>query len=78
MNEALVQAVHRFLAMTRSRLLIANVEDLLGQIEQMNLPGTDRDLYPNWRRRLPVALEKWRRARAAGGVRAGDERGARG
>ena len=59
MNEALVQAVHRFLAMTRSRLLIANVEDLLGQIEQMNLPGTDRDLYPNWRRRLPVALERW-------------------
>ena len=59
MDEVLVQAVHRFLAMTRSRLLIANVEDLLGQIEQMNLPGTDRDLYPNWRRRLPVALEDW-------------------
>ena len=59
MDETLVEAVHRFLAMTRSRLLIANVEDLLGQIEQMNLPGTDRDLYPNWRRRLPVALEAW-------------------
>ena len=59
MDEALVRAVHRFLARTRSRLLLANVEDLLGQVEQMNLPGTDRDVYPNWRRRLPVALEDW-------------------
>lgn len=59
MDEELVRLVHRFLARTRSRLLLANVEDLLGQVEQMNLPGTDRDVYPNWRRKLPVALEDW-------------------
>jgi len=59
MDDELVRAIHVFLARTRSRLLLANVEDLLGQIEQMNLPGTDRDVYPNWRRKLPVALERW-------------------
>ena len=64
MDDALVLAVHRFLARSRSRLLLANVEDLLGQVEQMNLPGTDRDLYPNWRRKLPLALERWTDHRA--------------
>lgn len=59
MSDALVAAVHRYLARTPSRLLLANIEDLLGQIEQMNLPGTDRDVYPNWRRKLPVDLESW-------------------
>jgi len=57
MDEALVAAVHAFLAMSPSRVLVANLEDLVGQHEQMNLPGTDRDVYPNWRRRLPVDLE---------------------
>ncbi len=56
MDDALVAAIHGFLARTRSMLLVANVEDMIGQVEQMNLPGTDRDLYPNWRRRLGVAL----------------------
>jgi len=56
MDEALVAAVHAFLAMSPSRVLVANLEDLVGQHEQMNLPGTDRDVYPNWRRRLPADL----------------------
>lgn len=57
----LVQAIHLFLARSRSMMLIANMEDLLGQMEQINLPGTDRDLYPNWRRKLPIVLEYWPR-----------------
>jgi len=57
MDEALVAAVHAFIAQSPSQLLVANLEDLVGQSEQMNLPGTDRDLYPNWRRRLHVPLE---------------------
>ena len=61
MGAALVTAVHRYLARTPARLLLANIEDLLGQIEQMNLPGTDRDVYPNWRRKLPEELEQWSR-----------------
>ena len=58
-DEALIEAIHRFLARTHSMMLIANLEDLLGQTQQINLPGTDRDLYPNWRRKLPLLLEHW-------------------
>jgi 4-alpha-glucanotransferase len=32
------------------------IEDALGVIEQANIPGTTTE-HPNWRRRLPVALE---------------------
>jgi 4-alpha-glucanotransferase len=50
-------AVAGFLARTRSRLLAISLEDLLGLIDQPNIPGTV-DEYPNWRRRLPVALDE--------------------
>ncbi|MGA7489461.1 MAG: 4-alpha-glucanotransferase [Xanthobacteraceae bacterium] len=46
----------RFLADAPSRLLILSMEDLLGVTDQVNLPGTT-DAHPNWRQRLPVALE---------------------
>ena len=48
-------AVAGFLARTKSRLLAISLEDLLGVIEQPNIPGTV-DEHPNWRRRLPLAL----------------------
>jgi 4-alpha-glucanotransferase len=50
-------AVVRFLARTRSRLLTVSLEDLLGVIDQPNIPGTI-DEHPNWRRRLPVPLDE--------------------
>jgi 4-alpha-glucanotransferase len=50
-------AVVKFLAQTRSRLLAISLEDLLGVIEQPNIPGTV-DEHPNWRRRLPVAIDE--------------------
>ncbi len=49
-------SVTRFLADTPSRLLLVSLEDALGEIEQVNLPGTVAE-HPNWRRRLSVALE---------------------
>ena len=45
-----------FLARTPSRLLAVSLEDLLGVIDQPNIPGTV-DEHPNWRQRLPVARE---------------------
>jgi 4-alpha-glucanotransferase len=33
------------------------MEDLLGVVDQPNIPGTI-DEHPNWRQRLPVALEQ--------------------
>lgn len=50
-------AVAAFLARTRSRLLAISLEDLLGVIDQPNIPGTV-DEHPNWRRRLPLALDE--------------------
>jgi 4-alpha-glucanotransferase len=50
-------AVANFLARTRSRLLAISLEDLLGVIDQPNIPGTVNE-HPNWRRRLPLALDE--------------------
>ena len=49
-------SVAKFLARTKSRLMVISLEDLLGVIDQPNIPGTV-DEHPNWRHRLPVALE---------------------
>lgn len=45
-------AAHLFIARTPSRIMMVQLEDVLGLTLQMNLPGTT-DQHPNWRRRLP-------------------------
>ena len=50
-------AVVGFLARTKSRLLAVSLEDLLGVMDQPNIPGTI-DEHPNWRQRLPIALDE--------------------
>jgi 4-alpha-glucanotransferase len=50
-------SVLAFLSRTPSRLLAVSLEDLLGVVDQPNIPGTI-DEHPNWRQRLPVALEE--------------------
>jgi 4-alpha-glucanotransferase len=50
-------SVANFLARTKSRLLAISLEDLLGVVDQPNIPGTI-DEHPNWRRRLPVPIEQ--------------------
>lgn len=52
-----VYSVLAFLSRTPSRLLAVSLEDLLGVIDQPNIPGTI-DEHPNWRQRLPVTLDK--------------------
>jgi len=54
-HHALTAAVHRFLALTPSRLVLFQAEDLLGLETMVNLPGTV-DEHPNWRRRLPASI----------------------
>ena len=49
-------SIANFLARTKSRLLAVSLEDLLGVVDQPNIPGTI-DEHPNWRRRLPVSIE---------------------
>ena len=47
-----VEALHRYLAATPSRMLGVAVTDLVGDTRAINQPGTDRE-YPNWR--LPLS-----------------------
>jgi len=49
--------LHAHLAASPCRLLALQLEDAIGVTEQVNVPGTV-DEHPNWRRRLPVALER--------------------
>ncbi|MDA8232260.1 MAG: 4-alpha-glucanotransferase [Magnetospirillum sp.] len=53
---ALAAAAHEYLARARSRLMMVQVEDVLGLESQMNLPGTT-DQHPNWRSRFPADVE---------------------
>ena len=50
---------HAFLARTPCKLLMVQPEDVFELVEQANLPGTV-DQHPNWRRKLPVSLERWK------------------
>ncbi len=49
-------AVAGFLARTKSRLLAISLEDLLGVVEQPNIPGTVNE-HPNWQQRLPLTID---------------------
>jgi 4-alpha-glucanotransferase len=55
-----VAAIASFLAATPSRLVVISLEDILGEIEQVNIPGTT-DQHPNWRRKLTVAIDDFER-----------------
>jgi len=52
----LIVAIARFLARSPSQLLKVNLDDLLLETGQLNLPGTIGE-YPNWRRKSSALLE---------------------
>lgn len=65
LTPALIQAIHQRLARSPAQLFIVQAEDMLGETEQANLPGTV-DEHPNWRRKLSVALEAWQKEKRTG------------
>jgi (1->4)-alpha-D-glucan 1-alpha-D-glucosylmutase len=58
MSADLATAVQAFLARAASQVLVIQLEDVVGAVEQANLPATV-DTQPNWRRKVPLALEHW-------------------
>lgn len=56
--DAPVESTYRFLGSTPSQLLMVQPEDLIGQMDQINVPGTV-DQYPNWRHRLTIPIEEF-------------------
>jgi len=65
--DAVVEALHRWMALTPSRMLAVALADVVGDHRAVNQPGTN-DQYPNWRVPLagpdgrPVSLEDVREA----------------
>jgi 4-alpha-glucanotransferase len=53
----IIVAMHEFLARTPCRFVTASLYDVLGEMDQPNLPGTT-DQYPNWRMPLRSSLEQ--------------------
>jgi 4-alpha-glucanotransferase len=51
------EAILAYLARARARLMLVQLEDVAGEAEQANLPGTT-EAHPNWRRRLSARLEE--------------------
>ena len=49
--------IYKYLAQTKSKILLVRPEDVFEMEEQFNLPGTYME-YPNWRYKLPVSLEE--------------------
>jgi glycogen debranching enzyme GlgX/4-alpha-glucanotransferase len=56
LDPSIVEAMHRLLSRTSSLISIAQLDDAVGEMAAINLPGTDRE-RPNWRRKLSVAVD---------------------
>jgi 4-alpha-glucanotransferase len=52
----LAHALHLYLARSSSILVALQIEDLLGMVDPVNVPGTDRE-YPNWQRKVAEDVE---------------------
>jgi 4-alpha-glucanotransferase len=50
------QALHLYLARSATALVALQIEDLLGMIDPVNVPGTNTE-YPNWQRKVTDDLE---------------------
>jgi glycogen operon protein len=50
-------AVHGMVASTPSKIMLIQADDLAGERDPLNVPGTDRE-WPNWRRRVSVDVDK--------------------
>ncbi|MBQ7633568.1 MAG: 4-alpha-glucanotransferase [Alphaproteobacteria bacterium] len=57
----IMEAVEAYTASSASAVYLAQLEDIFGVEVLQNLPGTDRDKHPNWRRKLPVKIEDYER-----------------
>ncbi|MBF0422717.1 MAG: glycogen debranching protein GlgX [Magnetococcales bacterium] len=55
-TDELMHAVNRYLSLSPSKIQMVQLEDVIGQREQVNLPGTTNE-HPNWQRKLAMSVE---------------------
>jgi 4-alpha-glucanotransferase len=55
-DDAFATAAHAFLAQSAAALVAVQLEDLIGMIEPINVPGTSTE-YPNWQRKMTEPVE---------------------
>jgi 4-alpha-glucanotransferase len=55
-SPALARAIHAYLGLSRANLAMLQIEDLIGMLDPVNVPGTHQE-HPNWQRKvsLPTA-----------------------
>jgi 4-alpha-glucanotransferase len=56
-SAALARAVHVFLCRTRAALVTVQLEDMIGMLEPVNVPGTSHE-YSNWTRRVTASARE--------------------
>ncbi|MBM4146122.1 MAG: 4-alpha-glucanotransferase [Nitrospira sp.] len=57
MTAELCLAIYKYLALSPCKLLLVSLDDIIGTLDQQNMPGTV-DSYPNWLQKSPVTLEE--------------------
>ncbi len=57
MTHDLCCAIYRYLSVSPSKLVLVSLDDVIGTMDQQNLPGTVSE-YPNWMQKTPLPLEQ--------------------
>lgn len=60
MTQELARAVHKYLGKSPSKMVMVQLEDVFGETDQVNMPGSVSG-YPNWRRKIAIGLEEMAR-----------------
>lgn len=57
MTPELCLAIYKYLAMTPCKLLLVSLDDIIGTIDQQNMPGTLEE-HPNWVQKTSLSLDE--------------------
>ena len=67
-SSSVFRACAEFLAASRAGAILLNLEDLWGESEPQNIPGTSSGERPNWRRKARYSLEEFTRLRVVNSI----------